>query len=976
MFRYETSRYVGLLLLLTFQVPFGESDTLLDAMKNYGPSPEVLNKIEPGNKRYDFIVVGAGSAGSVLANRLSENKKWNVLLLEAGGPETFLHQVPILVGYFQLSSFNWGYKVEPQRNACLGMVNRQCSWPRGRALGGTSTLNYMIHTRGNKLDYDIWAALGNEGWSYNDVLDYYKKSEKFDVPGIWADDSDEDGLSTRPSFKTFDKGPKNYTAPVNFVAGGIQQAGKPKDEAEDKDDDDSDENASKSQREFPNSSSSEDERPSMAPLRPSFSLNTDGDIAGLRKKKNKVNPLLIQSGMGSWEVHTKGIGAKLLLQMGFEPGKGLGKQLQGISAPVEAHLRKGRGAIGAYGPEKGPKLPEKKKEEEGEEGKDLKAKLSQWRKGDGTVVKKKVKYVYRSVDQVLEDGKLKPNKKVRTSNEMSRVKVIDMTGPEQRILSGYHAIAGGQQRPDENVVVTDKKTKVNFALPELQHNLNILVDMCEQDIIQNDRRTRHLSDRVVALEAEKKSLSKIVDQHGQLIDTLENVLDIVDRLMDETNQMSLQETAEAFKDLQDKYYEEYKMYELGELASSFVGPKIKDCLTSWNPIIQPKQPIKLFEQWKSILESGTTTLQTRTMHSYDQLVWNAWMPSIRGAIQQWTCRQPEPLIELIEHWMPLLPAWILENILDLLILPKLTLEVEEWNPLTDTVPIHTWIHPWLPLLRNRLDTLIYPIIRRKLGSALGGWHPSDRSARLMLQPWANVFAKGDMEAFLVKNIIPKLQIALSEFVINPHQQHLDQWNWVYEWKELIPSHIMAGLLDKFFFPKWLQVLALWLNHSPNYDQVTNWYMGWKGMLNEKLLAEPLVKEHFKKALDMMNRAVTGPQSHQPGAMEQVSYLTSLERTQPTISQMPPTAQPRMERLAEAVRTASQIPQGFKDLVQKKCEERGILFMPIPNRYREAKQVYKVGNVQAYIDRNVLFVCHNGMNWMPIHLNALLDMSEL
>lgn len=84
----------------------------------------------------------------------------------------------------------------------------------------------------------------------------------------------------------------------------------------------------------------------------------------------------------------------------------------------------------------------------------------------------------------------------------------------------------------------------------------------------------------------------------------------------------------------------------------------------------------------------------------------------------------------------------------------------------------------------------------------------------------------------------------------------------------------------------------------------------------------------------------------------------------------------LQRLAEAVRTASQIPQGFKDLVQKKCEERGILFMPIPNRYREAKQVYKVGNVQAYIDRNVLFVCHNGMNWMPIHLNALLDMSEL
>ncbi|XP_076749277.1 glucose dehydrogenase [FAD, quinone]-like [Xylocopa sonorina] len=64
------------------------------------------------------------------------------------------------------------------------MINRQCPWPRGKALGGTSTLNYMIHTRGNKLDYNIWAALGNDGWSYKDVLQYFKKSENFQIPGI------------------------------------------------------------------------------------------------------------------------------------------------------------------------------------------------------------------------------------------------------------------------------------------------------------------------------------------------------------------------------------------------------------------------------------------------------------------------------------------------------------------------------------------------------------------------------------------------------------------------------------------------------------------------------------------------------------------------------------------------------------------------------------------------------------------------
>lgn len=132
---------------------------------------------------YDFIIVGAGSGGSVLANRLSENKNWKVLLLEAGYGPSLLNKIPIFTGYFQLSDYNWKYNVEPQKHACLGMINNQCAWPRGKALGGTSILNYMIHTRGNKLDYDKWASLGNVGWSYADVLPYFKKSERFNVPG-------------------------------------------------------------------------------------------------------------------------------------------------------------------------------------------------------------------------------------------------------------------------------------------------------------------------------------------------------------------------------------------------------------------------------------------------------------------------------------------------------------------------------------------------------------------------------------------------------------------------------------------------------------------------------------------------------------------------------------------------------------------------------------------------------------------------
>ncbi|CAF4884393.1 unnamed protein product [Pieris macdunnoughi] len=133
---------------------------------------------------YDFIVVGAGSAGSVVASRLSEIHNWRVLLLEAGGDETEISDVPLLAGYLQLSKLDWKYKTEPQGTTCLAMEGGRCNWPRGKVLGGSSVLNYMLYLRGNKKDYDTWESLGNKGWGYKDVLYYFKKSEDNQNPSL------------------------------------------------------------------------------------------------------------------------------------------------------------------------------------------------------------------------------------------------------------------------------------------------------------------------------------------------------------------------------------------------------------------------------------------------------------------------------------------------------------------------------------------------------------------------------------------------------------------------------------------------------------------------------------------------------------------------------------------------------------------------------------------------------------------------
>lgn len=127
------------------------------------------------DQTFDYIIVGAGSAGCVLANRLSASGEHNVLLLEAGGSDrNILIEMPTALSYPMASkTYNWGYDSEPEP----AVDNRQITCPRGKGLGGTSSINGMVYVRGHARDFDEWEALGAAGWSYADCLPYFKRAE-------------------------------------------------------------------------------------------------------------------------------------------------------------------------------------------------------------------------------------------------------------------------------------------------------------------------------------------------------------------------------------------------------------------------------------------------------------------------------------------------------------------------------------------------------------------------------------------------------------------------------------------------------------------------------------------------------------------------------------------------------------------------------------------------------------------------------
>ncbi|CAG5127881.1 unnamed protein product [Candidula unifasciata] len=145
------------------------------------------NLAEKLNATYDYIVVGGGSAGSVVASRLSEDQGTSVLLLEAGDYDDHLPSIIVPgLGFLNYRSRNdWLFETEPQPGFMDGLKDARSYWPRGRVLGGTSSINGMVYVRGSRHDYDRWAEYTkDQRWSYNNLLPYFKKSEDMKIPEL------------------------------------------------------------------------------------------------------------------------------------------------------------------------------------------------------------------------------------------------------------------------------------------------------------------------------------------------------------------------------------------------------------------------------------------------------------------------------------------------------------------------------------------------------------------------------------------------------------------------------------------------------------------------------------------------------------------------------------------------------------------------------------------------------------------------
>lgn len=275
----------------------------------------------------------------------------------------------------------------------------------------------------------------------------------------------------------------------------------------------------------------------------------------------------------------------------------------------------------------------------------------------------------------------------------------------------------------------------------------------------------------------------------------------------------MSECQSLFRRLRSDFPHEYQLYSLESVAIPTVLPLIQKHFQHWKPLEDKEYGYQLISEWRDILVDKKSTFghnksSQEELAAYDRIVWEGILPAIRRSCLSWDPRaEMNEMIELIEQWTPILPHWIKENILEQLVVPRIAERVNAWDPMTDEVPIHEWLVPWLVLLGDRIQAVMPPI-RQKLAKALKLWDPMDRSALATLRPWKDVWSQGTLTAFLAQNVVPKLGNSLDTMELNPIQNpEYPEWEACMEWLELTHPDAIANIVTKFFFPRvriWFQ----------------------------------------------------------------------------------------------------------------------------------------------------------------------------
>ncbi|WFD18818.1 hypothetical protein MCAP1_001029 [Malassezia caprae] len=558
---------------------------------------------------------------------------------------------------------------------------------------------------------------------------------------------------------------------------------------------------------------------------------------GAAPAPNSAGPALSRtSGSGAFDP------VAYMRQMGWTGG-GLGKEGEGIVNPIEVQIRPNRAGV-AFGGRR-----EKSKQERAEERRrqglppesDDEASTATsappvekaWKRPRKV---RKPTVVYRTYNEIVDE--VRP--------EVEDGPILDATGQP---IAGVSSVAEALQR--HPVPTSD-----SAQLPELRHNLSLLTRGLQESLNKLAHHGASLRDRARWLQRDQEASTLRAQRSREDSAMVASTVEAVRALsLAATTAHSLADLKEPALHVMQVSPAHMQQWRLDEAMAGALVPVLRKDLAAWDPLAEPLRFVSELAAWASVLQPPDSGTADRPMTPYESVLWNLWMPRVRYALTNtWNAHDPAPAIALVEAWRDVLPAFVLDNVFEQLLVPKLQKAVLAWTPKHD-VGLHTFVLPWLPVSEARLVPILGDT-RRQWRHALSAWRVAERVPRELLA-WQGVYTTKEWDALLLDRIVPVLARALrTQFRVDPSAQSMEVLEHVLAWQGVLRDSVLSRLLETELGVPWLHVLHQWITQpSTNMAEIAAWYEFWRTWLPPPVARLDGVSHMFQRALQHMNAAL-------------------------------------------------------------------------------------------------------------------------